>query len=49
MTSKVLNTISEHKMTTECDILGIGLSGGADSICLAHILIKNKDVMKDTK
>ena len=45
MTSKVLKTISEHKMTTKCDILGVGLSGGADSVCLAHILIKNKDVL----
>ena len=45
MTNKVLKTISEHKMTTECDVLGVGLSGGADSVCLAHVLIKNKDVL----
>lgn len=32
-------------MTTDCDVLGIGLSGGADSVCLAHILITNKDVL----
>ena len=45
MTSKVLNTILEHKMTTECDVLGVGLSGGVDSVCLAHILITNKDML----
>ena len=45
MTNKVLNTILEHKMTTECNVLGIGLSGGADSVCLAHILITNQAVL----
>ncbi len=45
MTSKVLKTISEHKMITDCSVLGVGLSGGADSVCLAHILITNKDVL----
>ncbi len=43
MTSKVLNTISKHNMLSECNTLGIGLSGGADSVCLCHILLKNKE------
>lgn len=43
MTNKVLKTISKHNMLSDCAILGVGLSGGADSVCLAHILIKNKE------
>ncbi len=45
MTNKVLKTISEHNLIDECNVLGIGLSGGADSVCLAHILLTNKDVL----
>ncbi len=43
MTNKVLKTISEHNMLSDCEVLGVGLSGGADSVCLAHMLLKNKD------
>ncbi len=43
MTDKVLRTIEECQMLSVCDTLGIGLSGGADSVCLAHILSDNKE------
>ena len=43
MTSKVLKTINDYQMMSGCETLGIGLSGGADSICLAHIMCKNKE------
>ncbi len=43
MTDKVLKTIEECQMLSECEVLGIGLSGGADSVCLAHILSTNKE------
>ena len=43
MTDKVLRTIENCQMLTDCHILGVGLSGGADSVCLAHILSKNKE------
>ncbi len=45
MTSKVLKTISAHNMLSDCDTLGIGLSGGADSVCLCHIISKNKELL----
>lgn len=43
MTDKVLKTIEDCQMLSGCQILGIGLSGGADSVCLAHILSQNKE------
>lgn len=43
MTDKVVKTISEHHMIPTGCTLGIGLSGGADSVCLAHILLSNKE------
>ncbi len=43
MTDKVLKTIKDCHMLTGCNTLGVGLSGGADSVCLAHILSKNKE------
>ena len=43
MTDKVLKTIEDCQMLSGCQVLGIGLSGGADSVCLAHILSKNKE------
>ncbi len=43
MTDKVLMTIEDCQMLSECHTLGIGLSGGADSVCLAHVLSTNKE------
>lgn len=43
MTDKVLKTIEDCQMLSGCQILGVGLSGGADSVCLAHILSQNKE------
>lgn len=43
MTDKVLKTIEDCQMLSGCHTLGIGLSGGADSVCLAHILSQNKE------
>ncbi len=43
MTDKVLKTISEHRMLPKNCTLGVGLSGGADSVCLLDILLKNKE------
>ncbi len=45
MTNKVLKTISDYHMMSDCETLGIGLSGGADSVCLAHILWANKEIL----
>lgn len=43
MTYKVAKTISEHNMISSGDTVGVGLSGGADSVSLLHILATNKD------
>lgn len=43
MTYKVAKTISEHNMISTGDTVGVGLSGGADSVALLHILATNKD------
>ncbi len=43
MTNKVLKTINDYQMMSDCETLGIGLSGGADSVCLTHILSVNKE------
>lgn len=43
MTYKVAKTLSEHNMISSGDAVGIGLSGGADSVALLHILATNKD------
>lgn len=45
MTNKVLKTINDYHMMSDCETLGIGLSGGADSVCLAHILWANKELL----
>ena len=42
MTSKVIKTITEHHMISKGDTVGVGLSGGADSVALLHILVSNK-------
>ncbi|MBQ8766822.1 MAG: tRNA lysidine(34) synthetase TilS [Clostridia bacterium] len=43
MTDKVLKTIEDCQMLSGCHTLGVGLSGGADSVCLAHILSENRE------
>ncbi len=43
MISKVVKTVSEHRMISSGDTVGVGLSGGADSVALLHILVTNKD------
>lgn len=43
MTYKVAKTISEHNMISSGDTVGVGLSGGADSVALLHILATNKE------
>ncbi len=45
MTSKVIKTITEHCMISKGDTVGVGLSGGADSVALLHILVTNKDLL----
>lgn len=45
MTDKVLKTVSKHHMVSAGETVGIGLSGGADSVALTHILSENKDVL----
>ena len=45
MTSKVIKTITEHHMISNGDIVGVGLSGGADSVALLHILVSNKEML----
>lgn len=43
MTIKVINTITKHHMISKGDTVGVGLSGGADSVALFHILVSNKE------
>ena len=38
MTDKVLKTIEDCQMLSRCRVLGIGLSGGADSVMLLTCL-----------
>lgn len=45
MTNKVLKTINDYHMLSDCETLGIGLSGGADSVCLAHFLRTNMEFL----
>lgn len=43
---KVRDFITDNRILKEGDNVIIGLSGGADSVCLLHILYKLKDEMK---
>lgn len=43
MINKVLNTITGHRMISSGDEVYVGISGGADSVCLLHILYCLRD------
>lgn len=43
MTYKVLKTIEQYGMIKKGDTVGVGLSGGADSVALTHILASNRE------
>lgn len=43
MIFKVTKTLAEHRMLELHDTVGVGLSGGADSVALLHILAANKE------
>ncbi|MDD6021856.1 MAG: tRNA lysidine(34) synthetase TilS [Acutalibacteraceae bacterium] len=43
MIDKVRKTIQKYDMLREGDTVTVGLSGGADSVCLAYILLRLKD------
>lgn len=45
LADRVLGFIREHKMVEEGDLLLVGVSGGADSLCLAHVLLTIKDLL----
>lgn len=49
MTTKVIKTITEHHMISNGDTIGVGLSGGADSVTLLHILVNNKEQLGISK
>lgn len=38
MLKKIISTIDEYNMTDKTDVIFVGVSGGADSICLLHVL-----------
>lgn len=46
MHNKVLNTVQNYGMLCEQDSVFVGLSGGADSVCLLHVLL---DLQKDLR
>lgn len=45
MENKVLNYINENKMIKAGETVVVGVSGGADSICLLHMLLKHKETL----
>ena len=45
MTSKVFKTLLQYNMLSQGDTLGVGLSGGADSVALLYFFATNKDAL----
>lgn len=45
MKKKVLNYIQMHRLIQKGETLIIGVSGGADSVCLLHLLVNIKETM----
>lgn len=45
MENKVLKYINENKMIKAGETVVVGVSGGADSICLLHMLLKHKETL----
>ncbi len=45
MENKVLNYIKENKMIKAGETVVIGVSGGADSVCLLHMLAKHREFL----
>lgn len=43
MTDKVIQTVKKHNMISVGDKIGVGVSGGADSVALLHFLVTNKE------
>ena len=43
MTDKVIKTITEHQLVSPDSVVGVGFSGGADSVTLLHILANNRE------
>ncbi len=46
MTDKVIKTVSEHQMIAPNSVVGVGFSGGADSVTLLHFLANNKEKLQ---
>ena len=45
MENKVLKYIKENKMIKAGETVVVGVSGGADSVCLLHMLSKNRELL----
>ena len=45
MENKVLNYIKENKMIKAGETVVVGVSGGADSVCLLHMLSKHRKLL----
>lgn len=42
---EILDFIKEHKLVKKGEIIGVGVSGGVDSMCLLHYLNSVKDIL----
>lgn len=45
MTDKVIKTVKKYNMISPGDKIGVGVSGGADSVSLLHFLVKNREIL----